>query len=522
MTSSLSEVEARAGPDNEGVLEIAVPGYNQDRINDTYKWNYITEPQPSVNNRALEYKRGHVLGGSSSINGMLYTRGSADEYDSWAKITRDQGWSWRSLFSLAKRHEKWVPPNGGRNITGQFDPRVHGFHGNTFVSLPQSEPSPVDLRVMQNAQLQSERFPFNLDPNSGYPLGVTWTQSNIGNGERSSAATAYLGPQVRRRPNLDIAINTLATRVLTTKSGGDTRKTLTASKELILAAGAIGSPQILLNSGIGDRSDLNALGIDTVVDLPDVGKGLTDHIVRAAVWNTTASPPPPINDQEALEKWRLNRTGPLAQFATGHIVWSRIPSNASIWRNHRDSASGKNSPHIELSIFSSGPVVGFAIILLTPHSRGAVKLRSSSPFDAPIINPGYLTHPFDVEAIREGARLAKQFFTGPAWDGYLTNPLTLDPDADPAAYDESTRNTLITTVHPSGTAAMSARNAKNGVLDPDLKVKGVQGLRVADSSAMPVIPTGHSPAGTYLLAERAVDLIRSACLMLLCTTLSLL
>ncbi|RXW12884.1 hypothetical protein EST38_g12970 [Candolleomyces aberdarensis] len=290
-----------AGPDNEGVLEIAVPGYNQDRINDTYKWNYITEPQPSVNNRALEYKRGHVLGGSSSIiDGMLYTRGSADEYDAWAKITRDQG----------VKHEKWVPPNGGRNITGQFDPRVHGFHGNTFVSLPQSEPSPVDLRVMQNAQLQSERFPFNLDPNSGYPLGVTWTQSNIGNGERSSAATAYLGLQVRQRPNLDIAINTLATRVLTTKSGrqpeirtveiaprsgGDTRKTLTASKELILTAGAIGSPQILLNSGIGDRSDLNALGIDTVVDLPDVGKGLTDHIVRAAVWNTTASSPPPVS-----------------------------------------------------------------------------------------------------------------------------------------------------------------------------------------------------------------------------------
>ena len=115
---------------------------------------------------------------------------------------------------------------------------------------------------------------------------------------------------------------------------------------------------------------------------------------------------------------------------------------------------------------------------------GTVRLRSNNPFDAPIINPGYLTHPFDVEAIREGARLAKQFFTGPAWDGYLINPVTLDPDTDPAAYDESTRNTLITTVHPTGTAAMSARNAKNGVLDPDLKVKGLRGLRVADSSAM--------------------------------------
>ncbi|KAJ2932946.1 hypothetical protein H1R20_g4155, partial [Candolleomyces eurysporus] len=520
-----------AGPDNEGVLEIAAPGYFWPKgINDTYKWNYVTEPQLNVGNRTLEYERGHVLGGSSSINGMLYTRGSADEYDAWAKITHDQGWSWKSLFSLVKRgvkHEKWIPPSGGRNITGQFNPRVHGFHGNTFVSLPPSDPSPVDLRVMHNAQLQSKRFPFNLDPNSGYPLGVTWTQSNIGNGERSSAATAYLGPQVRRRVNLDIVINTLATRVLTTKpgrqpdirtvelapsSGGDTRRTFTASKELILTAGAIGSPQILLNSGIGDRNDLRALGIGPIVDLPDVGKGLTDHTVRVALWNSTAPPPPPIDDQEALEQWQKNRTGPLAQFATGHIVWSKIPSNASIWRNHRDPAAGKNSPHIELHIFvsSTGPVVGCSIILLTPQSRGTVRLRSNNPFDAPIINPGYLTHPFDIEAIREGARLAKQFFTGPAWDGYLINPITLDPDTDPAAYDESTRNSLITTVHPTGTAAMSARNAKNGVLDPDLKVKGLRGLRIADSSAMPVIPTGHTPAGTYLLAERAADLIRSA------------
>ncbi|RXW12924.1 hypothetical protein EST38_g12931 [Candolleomyces aberdarensis] len=161
-----------AGPNNEDVLDIKVPGF-LNQINSTYNWNYVTEPLSGLNNRTLDYSRGHVLGGTSSINGMVYTRGAGDDYDAWARITDDLGWSWNSLIPFIKRNEKWVSPLGGRNITGQYDPRVHGYNGNTFVSLVQSEPTEFDRRFMQSAQQLSGEFPFNLDPNSSDPIGVS-------------------------------------------------------------------------------------------------------------------------------------------------------------------------------------------------------------------------------------------------------------------------------------------------------------------------------------------------------------
>ncbi|RXW22283.1 hypothetical protein EST38_g3581 [Candolleomyces aberdarensis] len=496
-----SALVVEAGPNNEGILDLQIPFFAP-RINSSYNWNYVTEPLPGIKNRTLPFSRGLVLGGSSSINGMIYTRGAADDYDAWARITGDQRWTWKSLFPVILRHEKWVAPLGGRDITGQYDPRVHGLKGNVFVSLSQIGPSDFERRVIQTTQDLRRDFPFNLDPNSGTPLGVTWLQSTIGNGERSSSATAYLSTGIRARENLDIVLNTQVTRVLKTgsgkqldlrtvelapRSGGNTRKTLTAGKELILSAGAINTPQILLSSGIGDRKELSALRVNTIHDLPDVGKGMSDHVVLLTAWNTTGAAIPPPSPAD-LEQWQNTRTGRLSGFGPKNFIWSRIPSNSSIWRGNQDPASGRNAPHLELALSNLGNNAVASVVLLTPKSRGSVKLRSSNPFDPPLIDLGYFTDPFDLAALREGARIAKSFYSGRAWADLITAQFTLDPDTTPPdVFDDFTRDQAATALHATGTAAMSARNARNGVLDPDLRVKGVKGLRVVDASAIVAI-----------------------------------
>ncbi|KAJ2920802.1 hypothetical protein H1R20_g16290, partial [Candolleomyces eurysporus] len=501
-----SALVVEAGPNNEGILDLQIPFFAP-RVNSSYNWNYVTEPLLGIKNRTLPFSRGLVLGGSSSINGMIYTRGAADDYDAWARMTGDQRWTWKSLFPVILRHEKWVAPLGGRDITGQYDPRVHGLKGNVFVSLSQIGPSDFERRVIQTTQDLRRDFPFNLDPNSGTPLGVTWLQSTIGSGERSSAATAYLSTGVRARANLDIVLNTQATRVLKTgsgkqldirtvelapRSGGNTRKTLTAGKELILSAGAINTPQILLSSGIGDRRELSALGVNTIHDLPDVGKGMSDHVVLLTAWNTTGAAIPPPSPAD-LEQWQNTRTGRLSGFGPKNFIWSRIPSNSSIWKGNQDPASGRNAPHLELALSNLGNNAVASVVLLTPKSRGSVKLRSSNPFDPPLIDLGYFTDPFDLTALREGARIAKRFYSGPAWADLITAQFSLDPDTTPPdVFDDSTRDQAATALHPTGTAAMSARNARNGVLDPDLRVKGVKGLRVVDASAIVAIDSHWS------------------------------
>ncbi|KAJ2926838.1 hypothetical protein H1R20_g10291, partial [Candolleomyces eurysporus] len=519
-----------AGPNNEDVLDLKVPGF-LNQINSTYNWNYVTEPLSGLNNRTIEYSRGHVLGGTSSINGMVYTRGAGDDYDAWAKITGDPGWSWKSLIPFIKRNEKWVAPLGGRNITGQYDPQVHGYNGNTLVSLVQSEPTEFDRRFMQSAQQLNGEFPFNLDPNSGDPIGVTWNQNTFGNGERSSAATAYLNTEVRRRPNLDIVINTLATRVLPVnqegsggqleirsvelapRSGGNTRRVLAAKKEVVLSGGTVNTPHILLNSGIGNRTELSALGITTIHDLPDVGKGMSDHHAVLNVWNATGTTQPQPGP-EALEQWRATRTGPLASsaFSGRPFIWTRIPSNASIFEEYgEDPSSGESAPHLEIIPGDEDNRVLAVVMLLTPKSRGSIQLRSSNPFDPPLIDLGLFTHPFDVEALRIGVSRAIRFFSAPAWSDYITALVTPDSDTTPREiFNEAfIRGTAGPGYHATGTAAMSARDKlKEGVVDPDLKVKGVKGLRIVDASVIPLIPTGHTQAPVYIVAERAVELIR--------------
>ncbi|KAG2009554.1 aryl-alcohol oxidase [Coprinopsis cinerea AmutBmut pab1-1] len=512
-----------AGPNNEGVLPIQIPAY-QGRINSTYNWNYVSVPQTGLNNKRVMYSRGHVLGGTTSINGMVYTRGAADDYNLWASVTGDPGWRWDNLTPYIFRHEKWQAPPGGREISGQYDPDVHGYDGNVGVSLGWSSPTEFDERCLRNSEIQEE-FPFNLDYNSGSPIGLGWLPWTVDNGERSSAAVAYLNASVRARPNLSILLNTYALRVHPTgpEEELDFRtleigirytkritENVTAANEVILAGGAFGTPQILLNSGIGDAAELKDVGVRPLHHLPDVGKKMTDHIVFFANWaaNDNSSAPPFPGDP--LEAWMTNRTGPLTEPNLTHqILWSRIPSNASLWEQYKDPSPGPDAPHLELIIRGGAGSASAMIALLYPYSHGSVTINTTDAYQDPLIDLGFLTDRFDIEAMKEGVRLAKRFFSGPAWDGYIGAYRGADPD-NHRAFEQAFRSSAFGVWHPVGTAAMSAKGAKAGVVDPDLRVKGVKGLRIVDASVIPYVPAAHTQAPVYILAERAVDLIKAA------------
>ncbi|TFK22292.1 alcohol oxidase [Coprinopsis marcescibilis] len=517
-----------AGPDNQGVLDLAVPGFWPRLQGGRYDWNFDVAPQGGMDNRTIKFPRGRVLGGSSSINALGYTRGASDDYDSWGRISGDSRWGWKALFPWILRHEKWSPPAGGRDPTGQYNPRYHGTKGKINVSLPWNGPNEFDVRAMRNAGMQDE-IKFNLEPNSGRPIGLTWSQSTIGNGERCSAAVGYLHQEVRTRPNLVIVLDTYVTRVLPitasashrgldmnvvefAPASGDqtTLRVVTAKKEVILSAGSFNSPHILLNSGIGDRKELEKVGVATIHHLPDVGKGMSDHFSIPVTWNANSSSTP-IDEDEALALWNSSRTGPLTRATDHQIIYTRIPVDWPLWKQYKDPSSGPTSAHIEFTLSEPGVTVLGYVILLTPYSRGSIKLRSNNSFDRPLIDMGYLTHPFDLAAFKEGVRIAKRWYNGPGWVGYITGFNGPDPDVlSDEEFDVILKRDGFSFSHPVGTAAISKKHAKSGVVDPELRVKGVKGLRVVDAAVIPYVPAAHTQAAVYTLAERAADIIREA------------
>ncbi|TFK35254.1 pyranose dehydrogenase [Crucibulum laeve] len=517
-----------AGPSNEGVLNSIVPGLALQLAASPYDWNFTTTPQKGLNGRTVFFPRGHILGGSSSVNGMVYTRGSSSDFNRFAAVTGDQGWSWNSLQSYIFKNERWSPPSDHHDTTGQYNPRIHGFSGMTYVSLSGYD-EPNSPKLLQVTKELPHEFPFNLDMNSGNPLGLGWLQSTIGNGSRSSAATSYLGPNFAARRNLDIVLNTRVTRILKSVGGNSnvfrtveiapnenaSRRTIAARKEVILSAGAIGTPHILLHSGVGDSAELKALGITPHLHLPSVGKNLTDHPAAPVNFATTSNNTDSIFTNatllaEALNEWNQRKTGPLAVFGGGFIAWTRL--NSSFFKAIPDPSAGSNSPHIEMLLGAAdSPVVSAYLVTLNPISRGSVTINTTNPFDDPLIDPAYLDDDFDVLTLREGAKAAARLFSAPTWKGYILGITGgLENATTDAEMDEYFRNTASTNAHPVGTASMSAKGSNYGVVDPDLRVKNTIGLRIVDASVIPFVTCGHTQAPVYIIAERAADLIKKA------------
>ncbi|KAF5351054.1 hypothetical protein D9756_008218 [Leucocoprinus leucothites] len=544
-----------AGPNNEGVMESIIPGLQARLPHSRYDWNYTTVPIKGLNNRPVDYPRGHLLGGSSAINGMVYTRGAASDYDRWAKVTGDPGWSWHKLQPYLDKQEKFELPADNHSIAGMINPAVHSATGAVPVSIPGFPHPNVDVVTMGVTEELGGEFRYNLDWNSGHPLGVGWLQATIGHdGTRSTAATSYLTPHVRARKNLHIVTDTRVTRVLPTKGtrgleirtveigspDSADRVLLTASKEVILAAGAIGSPQILLNSGIGDQEDLKALDIPVVLHNPSVGRNLTDHTIFGVSFGLKPDAIDggpwanlffdPALQAQALELWQKNRTGPyVALVPVDHIGWVRVPDNSPVFNQYEDTSSGPNAAHIEMvlgvsaSILSSfasrkltlekaiGSSYSTGLSMISPASRGSLTLQSNNPFDDPLIDPNFFDSEFDVLVVREGIKAAMRFAEAPIMKNITTG--ILGPLANITSDDEMDaviRNGAGSAWHPVGTTSMSPKHANWGVVDPDLLVKKVSGLRIVDASIMPYIPCAHTQTPVYLIAERAADLVKAA------------
>ncbi|KAJ7474216.1 aryl-alcohol oxidase precursor [Mycena latifolia] len=532
---SVSVLVLEAGPSNVGVLEVQVPFLANGLLtpNNPYSWNSTTTPQKGLNGRVIDYLRGHLLGGCSSHNGMAYTRGAADDFNRYAKLTGDEGWSWDRIFPYFLKSEKWTPPADHHDTHGQFDAALHGTDGPISVSLSGFSWSELEHRVIQTTKELPDDFPFNLDMNSGQPLGIGWIQSTIGHGERSSSATRYLEPDFIQRPNLDVLLHAQVSKFVnvTRHSGiptfggvqfryGTSLFTATASKEIILSAGSIGTPQILLNSGIGDHTALKALHIPTVLDLPSVGKNVSDHSYFEMSWAVNSNQTIESITQnatrfnEAFAEWNTSRTGPFVDASPGtHAAWLRLSADSSAFDVHADPSPGPDAPHFEILFMpmgsgAGGHFISLTMALVSPVSRGSVSLSSNDPFAQPLIDPAYLTSEFDAIALSEGVKLAEKFVSAPVWRGYLGAPTTDLAAMSPAELVATLRGIAGPGFHMVGTASMSPRGAHYGVVDPDLRVKGVAGLRVIDASVLPIVPGAHTQAATYVVAERGADLVK--------------
>lgn len=523
-----------AGPNNDGILDMMVPAYWARLTGTQYDWNYKTIGESGLNYRVDTVARGYTLGGSTSINGMVYTRGSSDDYNRWANLTGDEGWSWNRLLPYFLKSEKWTSPADNHDTTGDYDPSFHSTEGVVDVSLP-GYPQAITETLREAAEEIGLRY--DQDVNDGAPLGVAWQPSTIGNGTRSSSATAYLAPNYVSRPNLHVVVDHRVTRLLVTNQSGrsvpefrtvvfgrnnsTTSLNVTATKEIILSAGSYGTPQLLLLSGIGSSQELEDVGVETIVDLPSVGKNLTEHVRLGMQWNVTGREVVDVSNnqtyqQEILEQWQSNRTGPLTS-SISLLTWSRLPDDWPGWEVHEDPSAGSNTPHLEIISTSvggvyplSGPTIATTFFLLTPTSRGTVSLNTSDPLNPPLIHFGMLQSAFDIIATRQGVLEMKKLLTAPAWaDWGLVPTGPLAEATSDEELEQAIRNLAMNGFHPVGTAMMTSEDASYGVVNPDLRVKKVSGLRVVDASIMPRIPAAHTQAPVYAIAERAADIIKA-------------
>ncbi|KAF8209499.1 aryl-alcohol oxidase [Mycena galopus ATCC 62051] len=529
-----------AGPSNSDVSDSIIPMLcSALSPNTPYDWNYTTTPQAGFNGRSIGYPRGHMLGGSTSVNYMAYTRGSSEEWNRYAALSGDSGWSWTNVQQYIALNEKWTAPADNHNTTGQYNPRDHSSTGINSVSLPGFS-HPFDSRIIATTQENPTKFPFNLDMNSGSPLGLGWMQATIDGGQRSSAATSYLGSAFISRTNLHVLVNSRVTRIIPT--GVDAGKPafrsveftqsetgpitiVSAKKEVILSAGAVGTPQILLLSGIGDKTALSALGIPTILNNPSVGRNMSDHPLLINTWYVNSTSTFDNLSRNAtwagaeVLNWEETQTGLLVDSPIAHLVWARVPNGSF---SIPDPAAGPNTAHYEMlfangwvkpttPIPATGDFMSLATAVTSPTSRGEVTLNTANPFDQPNINPNLLATAFDYFVMTEAVAAARSFLSAAAWKGYVYAEYDdLAAATDAASLKTYIQNNAATVYHPVGTASMSPVGASYGVVDPDLLVKGMSGLRIVDASVLPIVPSAHTQAPVYIVGERAAALVKTA------------
>jgi choline dehydrogenase len=488
--------------DRDTAKEIAVPAAFSKLFQGSNDWNYRTEPEPGADDRQLYWPRGKVLGGSSSINAMIYIRGHRADFDGW-RDAGCEGWGYDDVLPYFLRSED--------NARGA-DP-WHGSGGPLRVA-DQRSPSPLSEDYL--AAAEAAGLTRNRDFNGPVQEGVGLYQVTQRGGRRESTATAFLRPAMGR-PNLEVRTLTQATRVVVEGGRavgveaqlGGSRQVFRANREVLLAGGAINSPQLLLLSGIGPADELRALGIDVVADAPNVGNNLQDHISVGSGFRTTGAVSYFDADKRisAIGAWLLRRRGPFS---------SPVAEAGGFVRT--DAAL--SAPDLQLlfgpALFVQhglevAPGHGFSLgaYLLQPRSTGRITLRSADPLAPAVITASYFRNEDDLRVLTEGLRLsidiARQApLARHVASRYLPGPeVDLDDDAAARSYVRAHAETMY---HPTSTAAMGPRDTD--VLDPSLRVRGVDGLRVVDASAFPAVTRGNTNAPAIMLAEKAADLLR--------------
>ena len=505
-----------AGPADRSVLIHCPAGLAVMAKYELNGWGYSTVPQPGLNGRRGYQPRGKVLGGSSSINAMIYARGHAQDYDAWA-AEGNPGWSFAEVLPYFKRAE--------HNERGADD--WHGTGGPLNV-MDLRSPNPV-LPDFVEAGRQAG-YPLNDDFNGAEQEGVGVYQVTHKNGERFSAAKAYLTPH-RGRPNLQVFTDTLTTRVLTETLDGRPRavgvevrpdggrgplQTLPLKRggEVLLSAGAFGSPQLLMLSGIGPADHLRAHGIAPVLDLPGVGQNLHDHPDVVMVVNAPkltdlfgVSSKGVVNLLRGLFEWRSRRSGPLTtNFAeAGGFIKSAPDEPIPDLQLH--FVVGKLVDHGRKTVLGHG--YSCHVCLLRPRSRGTLRLASPDPQVMPLIDPAFLQDPDDVQRMVRGFKVMRQLLQQPALarHGGVESAASREAQSD-AQIEQFIRGHADTIYHPVGTCRMGPDPAAGAVVDARLRVHGVDGLRAVDASVMPSVVGGNTNAPSMMIAEKAADMIR--------------
>jgi choline dehydrogenase len=506
------------GRDNYAWIHIPV-GYLYCIGNPRTDWMFQTEPEPGLNGRALRYPRGKVLGGSSSINGMIYMRGQARDYDGWAERLGDDAWRWDACLPFFKRHEDhWR----GRARPGLHDEGFEAFHGVGGEWRVERQRLSWALLDAFALAAQEAGLPANNDFNRGDNFGVGYFEVNQKRGLRWNASKAFLRPLASRR-NLRVLTGARATRLLIERRGDGalqatgvevaTREglqTLRAARAMVLAAGAIGTPQLLQLSGVGPAALLQQHGIEVRHDLPGVGENLQDHLQIRAVFGVSGA-----TTLNALASTWWGQARIALQYAlTQRGPMSMAPSQLGAFaRSSPERAWPDLEYHVQpLSLDAFGeplhrfPAFTASVCNLNPESRGSVQIRSARADDAPRIAPRYLSTEADRRVAAQSLRLTRRIAAMPALARYA--PQELRPGRQFQTDEElaSLAGDIGTTIfHPVGTCRMGRADEPEAVLDPRLRVRGVAQLVVADASAMPTITSGNTNAPTLMIAERAAQ-----------------
>ncbi len=467
-------------------------------------WGYETEPQQHCDNRRLVWPRGKVLGGSSAINGMMYMRGHRADYDHWRQLGLT-GWGYDDLLPYFRAFE--------RNVSHGEDASYHGRTGELH-----TEQSAGD-HVLYDAWLQSAfaaGLPANSDHNGAEQEGLGLYDFNIARGRRVTSADAFLSP-VAGRANLRIETGALATRLLfdgarctgVEVSQHGTARRFAAAREVILSGGAVNSPALLQLSGIGDAAYLSGLGIAPLLDRPDVGENLQDHL-GVYVQHGCTQPVTlyglfrPDRAVRAVAQALLSGTGPAASVPLQAGGFLRTRPDLDIPDIHITFVPGLSLAATMSGQREHGFLTNF--YQLRPHSRGSIKIRSADPRGKPAIQPNYLSAEADRQAFRDGVRLVRRIVGGAALAPFRGDEI--EPGAaatDDAAIDAWVRRTSNTIFHPAGTCRMGTD--PGAVLDAELRVRGIGGLRVADCSAMPALIGGNTSVPAMMIAEKAAAMI---------------